>query len=232
MNNKSRILIIGSLAIVFISSLLFFYRSENAYVGYGFASVGIILGVLSVLFLTGKNLRIPQDLAFPIETKIYLTGNILLSFLVLVLEITQVLVLPFVFLIIVQTGMMVIYVFKMIAIDAGKEHIDLVEDKVKSNVLDLNKLLLQVDAIKAGTLDLPEGMVKRAMTDIQAVHDAIRYGDPMVPSEMKPVFDGIGQKLTLLREAVSKEDAEAISSLCMTIQRKVSELNYQTKIMK
>jgi len=232
MNNKKRIFLVGIISLLVISLVFLLPITINVIVGYIFGVVGIVAGVLSMLLLTKKNVKIPQDIAFPIETRIYLISNLVISFFAIELEFLDIFVVPYLVLLVLQVLLLAFYSIRIIALSSGKEHIDSVEVKVASKVFDIQMMLADLSTVKAIAGDLPSPSKEKAEKDISGIYDALRNSDPMSQPNLEPTENSIKENIAKLKEATVNKNHESIATISSQLQKQIQDRNNRVKLLK
>lgn len=233
MNNKIRVLII-SLIMAMVTSLMFLVVpiTTNFIIGYIFSIIAIAGLALSVLMLTKKNTKIPQDFAFPLVARTYLILSIIVTIIVVALEAFNVWSMPFIIFLIIHIALLAIFTIRIIMLLAGKEHIDAVDKKVAEKTLDLRVMLADLDDIKEKTTNLPSPDKEKAEVELKTIYEALKYSDPMSSTSLVEYENKIKESMIMLENAVGEKDLAKIEHLSVQIQRQIKDRNNRVKLMK
>jgi gas vesicle protein len=220
-----------SLAAVFIILAVYnvvvfvipFDRGGGFWTGYGFSMLAMLLtaGVAFYAFdregLRSKFYGVP--LIFVVS--LYFLIQLVLSILQMVLYMV-----PFQYWIALNTILLGACLVGVITVDASKEEIEKIDEKIKEKVFFIKSL--QVDV---------EGLVNKASDEsakkmLNALSETIRYSDPMSSPQLASIENEIESKAADLTVAVKKSDVESIKVLCEELQQLLAERNRKCKILK
>ena len=227
MNNNLRIFIGTIVAVIVLTVPLFLLPVEGMLItAYIFALAGVF--ALAGSLLWGSNRMQGEYVttaAFPLAAAGYLFTDLLLSIIFILLKVQEVYALPagwFFFLHILLAGF---FVWKILAMDAGKEQIEEVGAKVEQKTSNWRRLRQEASAL--GVMADPE-----VRKEIAAVQDAFRYADPMTDERLEEIEDRIGGMLRELTGKVKNHQNAEIPELCRLLLNEIKIRNEQCKAYK
>ena len=227
MNNNLRIFIGTIVAVIVLTVPLFLLPVDGMLItAYIFALAGVF--ALSGSLLWGSNRMQGEYVttaAFPLAASEYLFTDLLLSIICILLKVREVYALPagwFFFLHILLAGF---FVWKILAMDAGKEQIEEVGAKVEQKTSNWRRLRQEASAL--GVMADPE-----VRKEIAAVQDAFRYADPMSDERLEEIEDRIADLLRELSGKVKNHQNAEIPELCRQLLNEIKIRNEQCKAYK
>ncbi len=227
MNNNIRIFLGTLIAVIVLTVPLFLLPCDGVLItAYIFALIGVF--ALSATLLWGSNRESGEYVttaAFPLAAAKYLTADILLSIVVVSLKTLDIYTFPagwFFFLHILLAGL---FAWKLLAMDAGKEEIEEVGIKVKTQTSVWKQFILDVSTLPA--LADPE-----VHKDIVSVHDALRYSDPMSDKRLENIENIIEEEIKKLFAAVQNRQNSEIPEICRQLQTTIKIRNEKCKSYK
>jgi hypothetical protein len=191
---------------------------------YAFALIGIAASWLGTVYLLDNMGGYPWFAAFPTMLLRYLVVEILFSVVFVILEQTSVYRLPTVWFLVIHAVIAAYVAVHLVMLKGGKEHIEQVDAKIREKTYEWGSLQADISAILEQT---PE-----AAKDIKPVADALRYSDPVSHPSLASYEDAVKEDIVRLEQAVSEHDAGKISSLCVTLLRRIKDRNSRVKLMK
>lgn len=230
MNNKIKI-VLGGLVIALMATAVYLLLPGEPglnHVAYGAAMVGIAVMVVSALILGRSGATIPQDAVFPITAWGYLISNLLLSALVLGLEAVSMWIAPWPLLCLAHTLLLGGFTLRLLALAAGKEHIDGVGETAALKVTDWGMLLADLEGLKDRVPAALSGREK-VVRELQALHEAFRYSDPMSTA---PLDAGLKTDAAALAGLVSTAGAEEIATACGKLLSRLKDRNTRVRALK
>ena len=227
MNNNKRIYLSSIFGIVILTALLFLLPVERLLItGYIFGVAGII--VLCSTLLWGTNRKRGEYVttaAFPLAAFQYLVTNILFSIIIIVLKEFDAYTMAAGWFFFIHLAITVFFIWKILAMDSGKEEIEAVGTEVKLKISRWKDFELQLSTLS--TLAAPE--VKK---EISTVYDALRYTDPMSDERLNDIENAIAEKIVQLSENVKSEKNQETVDLCQQLLTDIKIRNKQCKIYK
>lgn len=115
--------------------------------------------------------------------------------------------------------------WRLLVLGAGQEKILEIEEKTKIQTSSWR--VLQADAesiLRAAPSDL--------RSDVSAVRDAIRYGDPMSIPEVAEIESSVSADLMMLKTVVAEGNSSEAKALCAKIQNSVKDRATRLKLLK
>lgn len=225
MNNTGRTILVGIILGLMATALyVVLPGSAISHVAYTAALIGILLVVLSTLVLTQRTTRIPQDVVFPIEAWSYLGCNLLLTVIVVGLDLASIWTTPWQLFSVVHALLLGFFAIRILALSAGKEHIEQVGGAVAEKITNWRLLLADLDAVNHR---LPAAFAnhQRVSKELQAVFEAFRCSDPV----SKPAFADLDTSLQAgiaeLGLAVDESRADDIPVLCAKLLQELRNRN-------
>jgi hypothetical protein len=191
---------------------------------YAFALIGIGSLWLGSIYLFDNIDDYPWLAALPAMLLRYLVIEVFFSAAFVVLEQTSVFRLPPVWFLVIHAVIAAYFAAHLVMLKGGKEHIEQRSAEIREKTYEWASLQADVSAILEQT---PE-----AVKDIRSVADALRYSDPMSHPSLASYEDGIKEGIIQLEQAVSENDAEKISTLCVTLLGRIKDRNNRLKLMK
>lgn len=163
--------------------------------------------------------------AFPLASVKYFILQLLLSMIILLLSLFNVVKLPLGWFIFLQTLLAVFFIWKLLAMDSGKEYIEAVGTKVKIRISRWKDFALRVSTL----LPIADQEVKK---DISAVYDALRYADPMSDERLNDIENAIDKKIIQLSDKVKCKNNQETVDLCQQLLTDIKIRNEQCKAYK
>ena len=233
MNNKIKI-VLGGLVIALMATAVYLLLPGEPglnHVAYGAAMVGIAVMVVSALILGRSGATIPQDAVFPITAWGYLISNLLLSALVLGLEAVSVWIAPWPLLCLAHTLLLGGFTLRLLALAAGKEHIDGVGETAALKVTDWGMLLADLEGLKDRGPAALSGREK-VVRELQSLHEAFRYSDPMSTAPTAALDAALKTDAAALAGLVSTAGAEEIATACGKLLSRLKDRNTRVRALK
>ena len=226
---------IGLVIYLIIISLFFFIAERTLLfvLCYIFALTGGILFAVSLMILAGKQSKLPQDLVFPIIAKSYMVFNILVSIVFLLLEQQFDQKIKIIYPILIHVVLLSVFIWRVLALHAGKEHMEEVNKKSSRSVNFQRKKLVVLSDCSAGvTLWKNAAEKSAAQKVIGKVKDALRYSDPVVPEELAEYDQQISEVIMELKEAVDNADAPEVKNICDSLLVMLEQRKQRIKVLK
>ena len=133
---------------------------------------------------------------------------------------------PFQYGIAVDTILLGACLLGLITVEAAKEEIERIDEKIKEKVFYIKSLQVDVEGL-AGRMS--DDFLKKTLKDLA---ETIRYSDPMSSPQLAAIENKIEAKAAVLAEAVDNADGDAIKALCNELQQLFAERNRKCKILK
>jgi len=223
--NKGMFLVVVAIILGVFNAIAFvipFAHHGGFWTGYAFATLAILLAAFIMLYALGHEGMKSKFYGVPLVFMVwpYLIVQVVLS--ILEMSIPGI---PFKYEILLNGILLAIVLIGLIGVNAGKEEIERLDEKVKGKVFYIKSLQGDVEALVARTQDA--GLQK----ELKSLADAIRYSDPMSSPQLASVENRIEGKVADLGEAV-RSDAGAAAALCADIQQLIAERNRKCKLLK
>lgn len=221
--------------LIIISCFFFVVRPTLLFLScYAFAVVGGIEFAVSLMIIAEKKSKLPQDWVFPIIAKSYMISNLLTSIILVFLEFKFGIEIRLIWVFLIHTTLISIFSWQILALHAGKEHMEDVNKRANSNVefcRQQNATLVSTKAkVNISAMSLADKNV--AMRKIQKVIDAIRYSDPMTPEELLSLDNMISEKINSLIPALRNNSVTELESVCDELIVNIKNRNEQIKALK
>jgi len=114
----------------------------------------------------------------------------------------------------------------LIAVDAAKEEIERIDEKIKEKVFYIKSLHVDMEGLVDKTSD---ESVKKTLKDLA---ETIRYSDPMSSPQLAAIENKIEAKIAALAETIENANGDASKALCNELQQLFAERNRKCKILK
>ena len=226
--NIIRILLAAVITILIWTAIFIFLPQKGMLVsfGYSFGLLGMVefFGTL-LLWARGGKGKYLTNVAFPLHSKVYLFANILLTVIIVSLHFFGIWTMPVKLFIVLHFLLLGIFLWQLLSMDAGQEKIEEVGRKVDEQSCDWKMFRADADA-------LMDNVSNEFQKDVSAVRDAIRYADPMTPSELKGMDDEIRSQFFALKAAISQKDSKSTHALAVDLQEKIRERGNKLKALK
>lgn len=230
--NKGMSLAATSLSIVFIMLVVYnilvfiipFDKSGGFWVGYGFSTLAFILTAAVSFYAFNREELLSKVYGVPLVFVVW--SYLVVQLIVGVLEIALQQYIPFQFGIAANAVLLGACAIGLIAVDASKEEIERIDEKVKEKGFYVKTLLADVEGLVGGISD---DSVKKVLKELA---EAIRYSDPMSNSQLAEIENKIKEKTAALAETVEKSDPDAVKALCGELRQLIAERNGKCKILK
>lgn len=201
---------------------------------YVFAVAGGIEFAVSLMILAGKDSKLPQDIVFPIIAKSYMVVNLLISVVFLLLEQTFMMKIAIIYPLLIHIIFITIFTFRVLALHAGKEHMEAVNEKATKSVnfqrsksATLSTILAKVNVLKISAAEK-----SAACKQIRKVMEAVRYSDPMTPEELEDMDDDISERISELTSVILAGEISEIDGICNDLLVMIQNRNEQIRALK
>ena len=227
MNNNLRILAGTVIGVILLTIPLFLLPSGGVLTVSWIFSLGALFTLAGTLFWGNRRSggEYVVTAAFPLAAAKYFTVELLFSIIMVFLCSRQIWVMPTGWYFFIHALLAGFFIWKMLAMDAGKEMIENTGTAVKIKTSNWKELTLRVSALSASAL--PE--VKK---DIAAVYEALRYADPVTDERLNDIENTIAGKIGNISELVSAGKYSEVPQLCQQLLTDIKIRNTQCKTFK
>lgn len=206
------------LVIVATVLLLLLPVSVNLYIAYVCCLIGICMMMLSAIFFDKRD--VSGSFAQLMQAAWFLPVSLAVSVIVLIAQIF--ISIPPLAHGVVQFLLCAIAAIKLIGVNAGKNYIRTLDEKVSEKTARIADWLNAVDAV-ARTTELSSD----AQSAMRKLREAIRYSDPMSNAAVVEIDESITAKILALQG--NADNAEALIADCEAI---CGELKHRNSILK
>ena len=216
--NFNRIGAAALLGVGFLTILMMLLKTNAllwaAYVWSVFALVAFSLAL--GFWSTGSGLKYILFAAYPQVAVSYLITTVLIALLSGGLSCAGIWTIPWGWFCLIEFAVLVITVWKLLALDAAKDEILAVEEEITRNTVDWKMLIADISAVAGKTAAADKKVVER-------VFEAIRFADPVGHSAVIGIEENIKNKIFELDGMVDSGKSEEIADICAVIERLVKE---------
>jgi len=224
---KSRNMFFASVFIVMavfnvLAFVIPFNRGGGFWTGYGFSMLALLLSAGIYLYaFDNKDLK-SKFYGIPLISVIwyYLIIQLIVGLSEMALDFVPI---PFKIGIVVNTVLLGACLLGLIVIDAAKDEIERIDEKVREKVVFIKSLQVDVEGLINKASD---ESVKKALKNLA---ETIRYSDPMSNSQLAAIENKIEGKVATLAETT---DSDTSKTLCDELQQLFAERNRKCKILK
>ena len=219
MNHNQRIFLAGIIGvIVFTTPLLVVSQVSQLLLSSYIAALVATAAVTAALYLAANRKRgmFVTTAGMTLVVWYYAFSNLAYSGVVLILHDTKMWQMPVKWFIFGHIILAALYIWKLLAADAGKEEIERIEVQVKENISKWKNLQIQSSAL-ASQAPAP---VKKAL---ESVKDAIRYADPVTAPQLTEIENAIAENITQLAQTLQSGDNEKTEKLTGEILLKIKQ---------
>lgn len=244
-NNKALIAAIFVIAMAALTAVMFVLlpeRNSTFTISYIFTLLALIAGLISSLYLSGASWsrNIPQDIAFLYVAYQYLVAEVIVSIVALFIEYSSSFDIEINSNIYILIHMLLLAFFavRAILLFMGKKHIDEVGNKAIEKVTNIRMLCADVDALKEKAKELPSPCKEEAIKELEAVHDSIRYSDPMSNEKTKGYDEAIEESIFKLGQALdevfgdNEHNIEFFKRASSRLQSQIKDRNNRVRLTK
>lgn len=223
---KQHVLILGVL-LAALAALLFILLpvTANLVIAYVFWLIGIAFLVISVYALGAKGKSLIMELPLFLKARSFLILTAVISAVVLMLENLGVFTLPFPLHLVAQVAALLVVGIGVTKLNLGKSHIEAVGAKVADARGTLMTLVVDVNAMKAKTDEMPADIRPKVKKAIADVSDALRFSDPMGTPAVRELDRKIADSVAALGRAVSAKQSDEVLSLAKLLLSDIKERN-------
>ncbi|GHU84375.1 hypothetical protein FACS189473_1550 [Spirochaetia bacterium] len=227
-NKKMFLASVGIVTAVFnvVVFVIPFTKGGGFWTGYGFSMLAILLTAAVCLYAFDKESLKSKFYGVPLISVVWRYLLVQLTVGILEMVLFQFAPVPFQYGIAVNTIILGACLVGLIAVDAAKEEIERIDEKVKEKVFYIKSLQVDVEGLADKT---PDESLKKTL---KALAETIRYSDPMSSPQLAAIENKIEAKVSNLTEAVEEANSEAIKALCNELQQLFAERNRKCKILK
>jgi len=165
------------------------------------------------------------NLAFPLSLKQYLSATVAIAIVFILLDLLGTWSMEWTWYAALQVILLCFTAWRLLSIGAGQEVINHVGENVQEKVTSWKMIQADANAIllsAAGELH----------KDVAAVHDAIRYADPMSKPEIASIDEAISRDVAELKGLVQDGKADEVHALSLQILNRIQDRANRLKILK
>ncbi len=165
------------------------------------------------------------NLAFPLALKQYLSATVTIAIVFILLDLLGTWSMEWTWYAALQVILLCFTAWRLLSIGAGQEVINHVGENVQEKVTSWKMIQADANAIllsAAGELH----------KDVAAVHDAIRYADPMSKPEIASIDEAISRDVAELKGLVQDGKADEVHALSLQILNRIQDRANRLKILK
>ena len=190
-------------------------RTPLLWTAFGFSVAAIVVFAFMLGFwATGSRTGYILNAAFPLLAKWYLAATLSAAVFFAAIEQIGLFSLATGWFVLIELTLLAVFVWRLLALDAGREAILATENAVKVNTVGWKMLVLEIAAVADRAADQPE-VVRAAET--------IRYADPMEHPAVESIVNALRDRVAELDQAVTANDAARRTELCTEIERLVKK---------
>lgn len=217
-------IILAMIATIFLIVLT---GSANLYVAYVFCLLGIICMVTAVFVADVKS--IPSTYANIRQAVSFLPLSLIASTIVLILQGTQIFVLPAVWHAVIQVVLLATIGIKLIGIASGKEYIAALDKRIATQRSPISGIANEVDALQEKLKDFPEDKQADAEKALRRLTDMLRYSDPICTEAVAEMDSSIEKQVQVLKTVCSAAEVDTFTAECASICEAVRKRNEHLK---
>jgi len=202
-----------------------FNKGGGFWTGYGFSMLAMLLTAAAAFYAFSREGLKSKVYGIPLISVVwrYFIIQLVIGLVEMVLDFIPI---PFQYEIAINTILLGACILGLITVEAAKEEIERIDEKIKEKVFYIKSL--QVDV---------EGLVGRVSEDslkkmLKELVETIRYSDPMSSPQLATIENKIEGRAAALAEAVEKLDGDAVMAFCNELQQLFAERNRKCKILK
>jgi len=222
-----------SLAVVFIILAVFnavvfvipFNRGGGFWTGYGFSMLALLLSAGISFYAFGREGLRSKFYGIPLISVMwrYLVIQLIIGLIQMGLDFIPV---PFQYGFVVNVIFLGACLIGLITVEASKEEIERIDEKIKEKVFYIKSLQVDVEGLADRASD---DSIKKVLKDLA---ETIRYSDPMSSPQLAAIENKIEAKVSVLSETVEKKDWDTVKVFCTELQQLFAERNRKCKILK
>ena len=202
-----------------------FNRGGGFWTGYGFSMLAMLLTAAVGFYAFDKETLKSKFYGIPLIYVVwrYLIIQLIIGFLEMVLDFIPI---PFQYGLVLNTILLGACLIGLFAVEAAKDEIERIDEKVKEKVFYIKSLQADIDCLVGRASD---DFLKKLLKDLVEV---IRYSDPMSSPQLAAIENKIEARSAVLTEAVEKADGDTVKALCNDLQQLFAERNKKCKLLK
>jgi len=202
-----------------------FNKGGGFWTGYGFSMLSMLLTAVTAFYAFNREGLKSKVYGIPLISVVwrYFIIQLVIGLVEMVLDFIPI---PFQYEIAVNTILLGACLLGLITVEAAKDEIERIDEKIKEKVFYIKSLQVDVEGLVGRVSD---DSLKKMLKDLV---ETIRYSDPMSSPQLATIENKIEVRMTVLTEAVEKADCDAIKSLCNELQQLFAERNRKCKILK
>ena len=227
MKNNLRIFAGTVIGVILLTIPLFLLPSSGVLTVSWIFSLGAFFTLAGTLFWGNSRSggEYVATAAFPLAAVKYFIVELLLSIIMVLLCSRHIWVMPTGWYIFVHALLAGFFIWKLLAMDAGREMIENTGTAVEVKSSNWKELTLCVSLLS--TSAVPE--IKK---DISAVYEALRYADPVTDERLNHIEKTISEKIEELSELISGGKYSEVPELCHQLLTDIKNRNEQCKTFK
>jgi len=202
-----------------------FNRGGGFWTGYGFSMLAMLLTAAVGFYAFDRETLKSKFYGIPLIYVVwrYLIIQLIIGFLEMVLDFIPI---PFQYGLVLNTILLGACLIGLFAVEAAKDEIERIDEKVKEKVFYIKSLQADIDCLVGRASD---DFLKKLLKDLVEV---IRYSDPMSSPQLAAIENKIEARSAVLTEAVEKADGDTVKALCNDLQQLFAERNKKCKLLK
>jgi hypothetical protein len=199
---------------------------------YAFTLVSLVWLAYNVSFLKDDKKNFPQNFAFGASAWSWFIIELVISGILIGFTFTGISNTPLTIgILVIQIILLAVFLLRGLVLMLGKRHIENVGEKAEVKVFDLRAMLVDIDALIERAPDFGDDATT-VKKQLQEVHDAIRYSDPMSNEKLDSENNAIKDSIVELERAVNEKTASDIDRISVRILRQVKDRNNKAKLTK
>jgi len=204
-----------------------FKKNGGFWTGYSFSMLAMILTAGVSFYALGREKLRSKVYGIPLVMVAwrYLIIQLIIGLLQMILPLTPYNI-PFQYGIALNTVLLGGCFIGLIAIDAAREGIEFIDEKIKEKVFYIKSLQVNVECLVDKASD---ESVKKILKDLA---ETIKYSDPMSNQQLAAIENKIEAKAAALAEAVENAYSDVTKVLCSELKQLFAERNRKCKILK
>lgn len=209
-------------AVVFIIP---FNRGYGFWTGYGFSMLAMII-TASVSYYTFNKKELKSKfygISLVSVVTLYVVIQLIVGLIEMGLDFIPV---PFQYGFAVNIILLGICLIGLFSVDAAKEEIERIDEKIKEKVFYIKSLQVDIETLVNKTTD---DSVKKMLKDLS---ETVKYSDPMSKPQLVAIENKIENKTAELAKNIEYNDINASKVLCEELQQLFAERNKKIKILK
>ena len=201
-----------------------FIKGGGFWTGYGFSMLAMLLTAAVGVYAFNREGLKSKFYGVPLLSVVwrYLVIQVIIGLVEMGLDFIPI---PFQYEIALNTVLLGVCLIGLITVEAGKEEIERIDEKIKGKVFYIKSLQADVESLAGRASD----DMKKPLKDLA---ETIRYSDPMSSPQLAAIENKIEAKAAVLTEAVDNANGGAIKALCDELQQLFAERNRKCKVLK